>query len=122
MKIGRAIGYLFAVLFIALGGIFLLALGAETQQFRPVDIALPIVFLGLGVGLLIWMARLKIRVEQTIVQRVELSGDTQMERIKCQSCGAAVPGENVKLAGDGSVVVACPYCGNTYQLTESPKW
>jgi len=122
MKIGRAIGYVFAVIFLALGSIGLLALGAETQEFRTMDIALPIVLLGLGIGLLTWMARLKTRIEQTIVQKVELSGDTELEEIKCKSCGAGVPAENIKLAGDGSVVVACPYCGNTYQLTEAPKW
>ncbi len=63
-----------------------------------------------------------VKIEQTIVQKIDLAGDTELEKLACQSCGAPLPGSAVKVAGDGSVLITCPYCDTSYQITEQPKW
>jgi len=42
-------------------------------------------------------------------------------KLKCQSCGAELSKDSVSLV-KGAIMINCPYCGSTYQLTEEPKW
>jgi uncharacterized Zn finger protein len=52
---------------------------------------------------------------------VDLPGDTQIEELKCRSCGGNLTAKDITLV-NGAPMVNCPYCGTTYQLTEDPKW
>jgi transcription elongation factor Elf1 len=56
-----------------------------------------------------------------IVQRIDLSGDVDLEKFTCQNCGGALTSDNIKMVA-GAPVVSCPYCGTSYQLSEEPKW
>jgi hypothetical protein len=56
-----------------------------------------------------------------VTMKVDLSGDVQLDSLKCQSCGGSLSPDNVSMVA-GAPVVSCPYCGTTYQLTEAPKW
>jgi formylmethanofuran dehydrogenase subunit E len=53
--------------------------------------------------------------------KIDLPGDTQIEEMKCRSCGGTLSSKDITLV-NGAPVVNCPYCGTTYQLTEQPKW
>ncbi len=57
-----------------------------------------------------------------ITQKVDFSGDTELERLTCNSCGGVLESTNVHVAKDGSVMVNCPYCNSAYQITEKPTW
>ena len=79
-----------------------------------------VLFIGGGAGLIY----LAMRGQKTeIIQKVEidLPGDTQLEEMKCRSCGGTLTSDNIKLV-NGAPMVNCPYCDTAYQLTEEPKW
>jgi hypothetical protein len=52
---------------------------------------------------------------------VDLPGNMKMDAIKCQSCGAPLAADDIKMI-QGAPVVTSHSCGTTYQLTEEPKW
>lgn len=79
-----------------------------------------VLFLAGGAGLVF----LAMRGQKTeIVQelKIDMPGDTQVEELKCRSCGGNLTAKDITLV-NGAPMVNCPYCGTTYQLTEEPKW
>ncbi len=58
---------------------------------------------------------------QNVTSHIDLPGKVSMVTIKCQTCGAPLGPEVIKIV-NGTPMVSCPYCGTTYQLTEEPKW
>lgn len=56
-----------------------------------------------------------------IVQKVDLTGDVGMAKLKCKNCGADLDQKSITLR-EGAIFVSCPYCGSTYQMVEEPKW
>ncbi len=87
-----------------------------------------IVRLVIGIILLLASAALvilaKMRPKQTridLVQKIDLSGDVNLEHLRCKSCGAELTNKSVTVKA-GAVFVHCEYCGATYQIEEAPKW
>jgi DNA-directed RNA polymerase subunit RPC12/RpoP len=79
--------------------------------------------MGIGVAI-VWVVRTRGPAPiQQITQQVELDvpGDVNVEKLKCQSCGAELSKDAVSLV-QGAIMINCPYCNSTYQLTEAPKW
>jgi DNA-directed RNA polymerase subunit RPC12/RpoP len=58
---------------------------------------------------------------KTIVQKLEVSGQMQAVSIKCPNCSASVDAKQIKIVS-GVPYATCPYCGNTFQVAEEPKW
>lgn len=89
------------------------------NQGKIMRLVVGVVLLGaaLAIG---WLTRAKAP-ERTIVQKIDLSGDVQTERLKCSGCGATLDAKSVELR-EGAIFVKCPYCGSAYQLEEAPKW
>jgi hypothetical protein len=63
----------------------------------------------------------KTEIVQQVTMNVDLPGDTQIEELKCRSCGGVLSANDIKLV-NGAPMVNCPYCNTVYQLTEEPKW
>ena len=63
----------------------------------------------------------KLESPQNVVMKIDLPGDTKIDQMKCQACGAPITSTDVKMMA-GAPVVTCPYCQATYNLTEEPKW
>lgn len=61
------------------------------------------------------------RQPKTIVQKVEFSGQMQAVAIKCPNCSASVDAKSIKIIS-GVPYATCPYCGNTFEVAEEPKW
>jgi hypothetical protein len=59
--------------------------------------------------------------DQNFTLKIDLPGNVKMDTIKCQSCGAPISPENIKMV-NGAPMVECPNCKTTYQITEEPKW
>lgn len=112
----QVLAYLFSLLLGALGFIFLVA-SAQTN-FLP-RLIIGLVLLGAAV-MVVALTRLRPR-QETIVQKIDLSGDVSTEELKCKSCGAVVEKESVTVKA-GAVFVECGHCGTSYQLEEAPKW
>lgn len=124
MRWGRLIGFGFAVVFLALGLIFLLSAASQYNTHKGQSVAFAAVLLVLGLTALVLTLKFlpTVKVEHTVIQQIDLAGDTDLEQMKCQACGASLESKSITVAGDGSVLVSCPYCGSSYQITEQPKW
>ena len=57
----------------------------------------------------------------TIVQKLEVSGEMKAVPLKCPNCSASVNPEHIKIVS-GVPYATCPYCGQTFEITEEPKW
>jgi hypothetical protein len=116
----KTIAYILAAILIFFGVLFIW--GAFSAQGQVGWILVGVITVGIGFGL-IWFASRKPKAEAptNVTYKVDLSGDVNLETMKCKSCGGTLTSENVKMVA-GAPVVTCPYCGTTYQLTEEPKW
>lgn len=61
------------------------------------------------------------RQPKTIVQKVEFSGEMKAVALKCPNCSASVGADQIKIVS-GVPYATCPYCGQTFEVTEEPKW
>jgi hypothetical protein len=101
-------------------GIFgLLFLVGSAQGNTALRIIFGLVMLGAAAAL-IWLAKVKTP-GQTIIQNIDMPGDTEQQQIKCQNCGGTIGPKDVSVV-TGAIYVKCPYCGTSYQLEEAPKW
>jgi uncharacterized membrane protein len=57
----------------------------------------------------------------TIVQKLEVSGEMRAIPLKCPNCSASVNPNQIKIVS-GVPYATCPYCGQTFEITEEPKW
>jgi len=58
---------------------------------------------------------------KTIVQRLELSGQMKVVALKCSNCSASIDASEIKIVS-GVPYATCPYCGQTFEVAEEPKW
>ena len=85
---------------------------------RPVTGA---VILAAG-GFMIIFGLRKPKTRDVVVKReLELSGDVNLESMKCSQCGGTLSEENVSVKAC-AVFISCPYCHSEYQIEEAPKW
>lgn len=120
MNAGKTFANIGAAIFLLFGVLFILAtFGASGQLYMFI---VGLILIGIGFGL-IWFASRQKKAEgpESVTYKVDLSGDVNLETMKCKSCGGALSSENVKMV-TGAPVVTCPFCGTVYQLTEEPKW
>jgi hypothetical protein len=120
MSAGRVIAYAAAAILLLFGVLFVL--GAFSPDGSPSWLLVGVVLAAMSFGL-IWLAsRRRQEPGQTeIVQKIDLSGKVNLERLTCRNCGGALTADNIKMVA-GAPVVSCPYCNTSYQLTEEPKW
>ncbi len=113
----KAAAYTLAFLLAAFGMIFLMSLSRQFSIFRLVVVLVAF----MASAILVRLARTP--VQHTHVHKTELdvTGDVNLEQMKCQSCGAELSSDSVTVAA-GAVYVKCQYCGAQYQVEEAPKW
>ena len=117
----KLIANIFAVILIFFGVLFVWSAFGTTPQ--PGNILIGIITLAVGFGL-IWFAQRKGKQKaaaQNVSLNIDLPGEMKMETMKCQACGGVISSDNIDMKS-GTPMVACPYCGTTYQLNEEPKW
>jgi len=122
MKAARTILYIVAGILIVLS--FLFILGAFSPTGSTSWLVVGIVGLAIAFIFIIIGARIGAKAASTtqnISLNVDLPGNVKMDAIKCQSCGAPLAADDIKMI-QGAPVVTCHSCGTTYQLTEEPKW
>ncbi len=112
----RLFSYLLAALLAILGFIFLTG-----SQGQPVRLVIGVVLL-IAAGAVVYLLRSKPQVTQnTVVQKIDLSGDVNLETMKCKVCGAPLAKDSLEVKA-GAIFVTCAHCGSTYQFEEEPKW
>ena len=116
----KVILYILAAILIFFGVLFIWGTFGAQGQLGWLLIGAISVAIGFG---LIWFASRKpaVKEPENVTYKVDLSGDVNLETMKCKSCGGTLSSENVKMVA-GAPVVTCPFCGSIYQLTEEPKW
>jgi hypothetical protein len=123
--IGRVLGYVVAGILILFGVLYLWSIPAAGSSQVVSRLIVGVVSLAIGV-VIIWVVRTRGPAPiQQITQKVDVNldtpGDVNVEKLKCQNCGAELSKDDISLV-QGALMVKCPYCGSTYQLTEAPKW
>ncbi len=122
MSAGKIIGYIISGILILFGVLFLW--GAFSPQGEPGWIVIGIITVAIGLGII---AFIKFREPkpaqppQEIIQRIDLSGDIELETLKCEKCGGELKKDSITVK-EGAIFISCPYCGSTYQMVEEPKW
>ena len=111
----KIIAYPLAVLLGLLGIVFIV--GAQGSMMR---VLVGAVLMAAG-GALVWLARQQPEKTTTVVQKIDLSGDVNLQEMTCRGCGGSLGKESVTVKA-GAVFVNCQYCGAAYQLEEEPKW
>ncbi|NLK25688.1 MAG: hypothetical protein GX307_03810 [Euryarchaeota archaeon] len=120
-RIAHAMVLSLAVFLVLLGGVFIIASGAE-------NILVGSIFIGTA-ALLFYLtyrsdkinaARPRL-VNQTFNVRMDVSGDLEQKQLTCRSCGAPLTDNNLQVVR-GGIIVKCPYCSSTHALEEMPKW
>ncbi len=122
MKGVKALALFLAIILLILGLFFIGAAFADKTRMVSrlitggIIIAISIVML-----LLSRMKTEQVNVSHTYHQHVDLTGDVDIEQMKCSNCGGTLSEQNLKVEA-GAVMVSCPYCKTSYQLKEAPKW
>lgn len=125
MGAGKIIAFVAAALFLFFGAMFMLAATSTQAEASGSGLAwfiIGVVFVLIAFGLIFFAARRRAQpATGEIVQKIDLSGQMNLEKLTCRNCGGALTADNIKMVA-GAPVVSCPYCSTSYQLTEEPKW
>lgn len=119
MSAGKIIGYISAAIAIFFGVIFIY--GAFSPDGQPVWLIIGAISVLVGFGIIWFIARKQATGEEEVKVQIDLSGDVNLDTLTCESCGGQLSPEHISMVA-GAPVVACPFCGTSYQLTEEPKW
>ncbi len=112
----KTAGYLIGGV-LGLGALIFLGSASANRSLRHALLGL--VLLG-AAAFMIYLARSK-GPEVKVTHKVDFTGDTELERLRCEACGAQLDSDAVEMR-EGAIYVKCPYCGTSYQLEEKPKW
>lgn len=123
MSAGKIVGYIISGILIFFGVIWLLSAFTE-ETFDPISrLVVGVILVGVGLAIIVVIKMREPKPEQRVVveQKIDLSGDIELETLQCKNCGAELDKKSITLA-EGAVIVSCPYCGTSYQMVEEPKW
>jgi Zn finger protein HypA/HybF involved in hydrogenase expression len=97
--------------------IFAMAASVEATTTRLTASAM-VFAVGFAVAIITYFATRK---PKTIVQQLELSGQMKAAALRCPHCSASVDANQIKIVS-GVPYATCPYCANTFEVVEEPKW
>lgn len=121
MSLVKYIAYIAAGILIFFGVVFIYSAFSPQGQVGNILVGLISVLIGFG---LIWLGSRQhpaVQSGDNVTLKIDLPANVDLDTLKCRSCGGALTMDNIKMVA-GALVVTCPYCGTTYQLTEEPKW
>ena len=122
MSAGKIIGYVVAAILIFFGVLFIWATFSPEGETGWIFVGVVSVAIGLGIiGLIKFREPKPAQPPQEIIQKIDLSGEIEMETLKCQKCGGELQKDSITVK-EGAIFISCPYCGSAYQLVEEPKW
>jgi len=90
---------------------------ALASVYAPTRLIVSALLFVVGFGIAYYVTRKP----KTIVQRLELSGQMKAVALKCPNCSASVSANKIKIVS-GVPYATCPYCGQTFEVAEEPKW
>lgn len=115
MSAKSVLGYMAGAALIGLGLLFAWAASVQAASTR-----LPIALLMIAAGgMIIYL--IQRRGPSEVVQKVEFSGGLKARQVQCPKCSAILDVSEMQVIG-GVPSIRCKYCGNTFEVTEEPKW
>jgi DNA-directed RNA polymerase subunit RPC12/RpoP len=122
MSGGKIIGYIVAAILIFFGVLFIWAAFSPEGEVGWIFVGVISVAIGLAIIALVKFREPKpAQAPQEIIQKIDLSGDVELETLKCQKCGGELQKDSISIK-EGAIFISCPYCGSAYQMVEEPKW
>ena len=124
MSAGKIVGYVISGILILFGVLFLLSAFAPDTGANPIGrLVVGVILVGIGLAIIVAIKLREPKSEQKVLveQKIDFSGDIELEKLQCKNCGAELDKKSITLA-QGAVIVSCPYCGTSYQMVEEPKW
>ena len=112
MNVNTVIGSIAIAVLFFFGIVFALA-----SSYAPTRLIVSVLLFVVGFGIAYYISRKP----KTIVQRLELSGEMKTVALKCPNCSASVNTNKIKIVS-GVPYATCPYCGQTFEVAEEPKW
>lgn len=112
MNVKTAVGAIVIAVLFFFGIVFALA-----STYAPTRLIVAAMLFVVGFGIAYYITKKP----KTIVQRLEVSGQMKAVALKCPNCSASVNTNEIKIVS-GVPYATCPYCGQTFEITEEPKW
>lgn len=112
MNLKTALGAILVAILFFFGIIFALASAPVPSRLI---VATLLFVVGFGIAYYIT------RKSKTIIQKLELSGRMSAVALKCPNCSASVNTDRIKIVS-GVPYATCPYCEQTFEVVEEPKW
>ena len=116
MKIITVLGAIAVAVLFFFGVIFAIAASAE-PSLTLTRLIISVILLGVGFAIAYYITRKP----KTVIHQVELSGRMKATPLKCPNCSASIDVNQIKIIS-GVPYATCAYCGNTFEVTEEPKW
>lgn len=114
MKIITVLGAIAVAVLFFFGAIFAIAASVQATLTR---LTASLILFAIGVAVAYYITRKP----KTVIHQVELSGQMKAAPIKCPHCSASINVNKIKIVS-GVPYATCDYCGNTFEVTEEPKW
>ena len=118
MKLKTVLGAIAIAVLFFFGIIFAWSTGANISvELKATRLIIAAMLFVVGFGIAYYITKKP----KTIVQRLELSGQMKAVALKCPNCSASVSANKIKIVS-GVPYATCPYCGQTFEVAEEPKW
>ena len=116
VKILTILGAIAVAILFFFGVIFAIAASAE-PALTLTRLAISLILLAVGFAIAYYITRKP----KTVIHQLEISGQMKAAPIKCPNCSASIDANQIKIVS-GVPYATCAYCGNTFEVTEEPKW
>ena len=110
----------FTIIFLILGGLFLMASPVE-NTFPRLIIGTILTIVGLVLGVFTYLFATARTDEFSGKVTVDLPASSRLEPLICEHCNATLDPKSITMK-EGVILVNCPYCDTIFELTEEPKW
>jgi len=118
VNLTRALGAIAIAVLFFFGIIFAWSTGADISvESKATRLIIAAMLFVVGFGIAYYITKKP----KTIIQKLEVSGQMRTVALKCPNCSASVGADQIKIVS-GVPYATCPYCGQTFEITEEPKW
>jgi predicted phage tail protein len=114
VKIITVLGAIAVAVLFFFGVIFAIAASVQATLTR---LSASLMLFAVGIAIAYYITRKP----KTVIHQLELSGQMKAAALKCPNCSASVDANQIKIV-QGVPYATCAYCGNTFEVTEEPKW
>jgi uncharacterized membrane protein len=114
VKILTVLGAIAVAVLFFFGAIFAIAASVQAPLTR---LSASLILFAVGVVIAYYITRKP----KTVIHQVELSGQMKAAPLKCPNCSSSIDVNKIKIVS-GVPYATCAYCGNTFEVTEEPKW